>query len=162
MITKLFVEKNWTTKFICPKCELSRIVDVSESRKLQKAVRVGIKCKCGYTQVALLERRDRQRKATNLKGSYIHKLVGKKIERKSIEVKNLSMRGIRFKFVGTHKHDFKAGDEIFVEFRFSEMPRSLTRQKVIIKSFYKSFISAEFKDKDCYKNDFGFKIFING
>lgn len=162
MIPKLFVEKNLTTKIICPNCRCSRIVDVSEYKKLAKAVKVRIKCKCGYAQVALLERRDRHRKTTSLKGSYIPKLVGKKIHREEIEVKNLSVSGIRFKFINNHKYKFKPGDELLVGFSLNEMPGSLIREEVIIKGFNRPFISAEFKDKIFFNKDLCFKIFLYG
>jgi hypothetical protein len=154
------VEKNWTIKIICPNCKCSRFVDVSEYKKLAIAVKVRIKCKCGYTEVALLERRGGHRKPTNLKGSYIPKLVGKKIHREEIEVKNLSADGIRFKFVDNHVYNFKPGDELLVEFSLNEMPGSLIRQELIIKSFNKPFISAEFKDKIFFNKNLLFKIFL--
>jgi hypothetical protein len=154
------VEKNGTTKIICPDCKCSRVVDVSRYKKLAKAVKVRIKCKCGYAQVALLERRDRHRKPTNLKGSYIPNLVGKKIDGQEIEVENLSADGIRFKFVDNHKYKFRPGDKILVEFSLNEMPGSLIRKEVIIKSFKEPFISAEFEDKNFFNKNLCFKIFL--
>jgi hypothetical protein len=160
LITKLFAEKNGTTKIICPDCKCSRVVDVSEYKKLAKAVKVRIKCKCGYAQAALLERRDRHRKPTKLKGSYIPNFVGTKIDREEIEVINLSADGVRFKFINNHKYKFKPGDELLVEFSLNEMPGSLKRKEVIIKSFNKPFISAVFKDKNFFNKDLCFKIFL--
>ena len=160
LITKLFVGKNWTTKIICPNCKCYRFVNVSEYKKVEKDVKVRIKCKCGYAQVALLERRHRHRKATSLKGNYIPKLFDKKIHREKIEVKNLSASGIRFKFIDNHKNKFKPGDELLIEFSLNEMPGSLIRKEVIIKGFNKPFISAEFKNKNSFKKDLCFKIFL--
>jgi hypothetical protein len=160
VIPKLFVEKNWTTKIICPNCRCSRFVDVSEYKKLAKAVKVRIKCKCGYAQVVLLERRHRHRKPTSLKGNYIPKLFDKRMHREEIEVKNLSSSGIRFKFIDNHKYKFKPGDELLVEFYFNEIPGSLIRKEVIIKSFNKPFISAEFKNKNSFNKELFFKIFL--
>jgi hypothetical protein len=160
LITKLFVEKKETIKIICPDCKCSRIVDVSEYKNLAKAVKVRIKCKCGYAHVALLERRDRFRKPTKLKGSYLPNLVVTKIDRKEIEVINLSANGIRFKFVDNSKYKFRQGDKLLVEFSLNEMPNSLFRKEVIIKSFKEPFISAEFEDKNFFNKDLCFKIFL--
>lgn len=160
MIPKLFVEKNLTTKIFCPNCKYSRSVDVSAYNKLARAVKVRIKCKCGYTYVASLERRDRHRKATNLKGSYIPKLAGKKIHKGKIEVKNLSVNGILFKFIDNHKYKFKPGDELLVEFSLNEMPGSAIRKEVLIKGVNWPFISAEFKDENLFNKELIFKIFL--
>lgn len=154
------MEKNWTTKIICPDCRCSRSVDVSAYKKLAKAVKVRIKCKCGHSQVALLERRHRHRKPTSLKGNYIPKLFDKKIHREEIEVKNLSSSGIRFKFIDNGKYEFKPGDELLVEFSLNKMPGSLIRKEVIIKGFNMPFISAEFKNKNSFNEELFFKIFL--
>ena len=90
----------------------------------------------------------------------VQKLVGKKIHREEIEVKNLSVSGIRFKFIDNHKYKFKPGDELLVEFSLNEMPGSLIREEVIIKGFNRPFISAEFKDKIFFNKDLCFKIFL--
>ena len=133
MITKIFVEKNGTAKIICLNCKCSKSVDFSKYKKVSKAVKVRVKCKCGCTQVALLERRDRRRKSTNLKGIYIPKFVGGNINQELIEVKNLSADGIRFRFVDDNKYEFKPGDEILVEISLNEMPESLIRKEAKIK-----------------------------
>jgi hypothetical protein len=160
VIPKLFVGKKWTTKIICPNCKCSRFVNFSKYKKLARTVKVRIKCKCGYAQVALLERRDRHRKPTNLKGIYISKLVGRNIDQESIEVKNLSVDGIRFKFMDNHKYEFKPGDELLVEFSLNEKPGSLIRKEAIIKSFNRPSISAQFKNKNSFNENLFLKIFL--
>ena len=160
MITKIFVEKNKTAKIICLNCKCSKSVDFSKYKKVSKAVKVRVKCKCGCTQVALLERRDRRRKSTNLKGIYIPKFVGGNINQELIEVKNLSADGIRFRFVDDNKYEFKTGDEILVEIGLNEMPESLIRKEAKIKSFNMPFISAQFKNKSSLREDLLLKIFL--
>jgi hypothetical protein len=154
------VEKNGTAKIICLNCKCSRSVDFSKYKKVSKAVKVRVKCKCVCTQVALLERRNRRRKSTNLKGIYKPKLVGRNIDQELIEVKNLSADGIRFRFVDNNKYEFKPNDELLVEFSLNEMSESPIRKEVKIKGLNMPFISAQFKNKSSLKEDLLLKIFL--
>jgi len=59
---KAFISSDNTITFECPKCNKPRTVDVSNYKNLEKAERVKIKCTCGNTYYALIEKRKQFRK----------------------------------------------------------------------------------------------------
>ena len=72
MDVKVYISKNNTATFVCPNCENTTTADVTRYAKMDKTVRVNIKCRCGQNFNAVLEKRRRYRKNTRLPGTYTY------------------------------------------------------------------------------------------
>ena len=154
---RIKVTKDGEIEITCPNCNLSKIFSIKKYIKHSKTVRVRIRCKCGFTKSALLERREAYRKKASFIGCYVNNDIDKKLE---IKVINLSANGIRFKINGVSKYKFKPGDKLTIEFKLNEMSTSSIQKKVIIRNFQNSSISAEFIEKTFSNKDIPLKIFL--
>ena len=70
MVEKVYVTSKHMATFICPECQKSKTVDVSEYAITDKIVRVNVKCPCGHAYTSILEKRKKYRKTTNLPGAF--------------------------------------------------------------------------------------------
>ena len=143
----------------CPNCGVSKTFELSEYRVLSKAVKLRIKCKCGYTKPVLLERRENFRKRTDLSGSILNNLPDKQIFLNTINIKNLSVNGIRFTITDEPKSVFKPGDAFLIKFNLNEQYRAIIKKEVVIRNYNEPFIGAEFTKDDC-DNQLCFRIFL--
>jgi hypothetical protein len=77
MIEKIYITSNQMATFICPECQNSKTVNVSQYAGLDNMVKVNVKCHCGYAYTSILEKRKQYRKDTNLQGPYTRIVNGK-------------------------------------------------------------------------------------
>ena len=77
MLEKAYISANQTATFICPKCKNTKTADVSKFVKLDKKLKIKVKCLCGHAFSSLLERRKHYRKKINLIGSFVRFVSGK-------------------------------------------------------------------------------------
>ncbi len=143
MVIRAYISSEKTVRFSCPKCERSKIQDVSSFLNLDREIRTTIRCKCGHTFKAVLERRKRYRKTVDLVGTYWIKEKG---SASNMVVKDISRTGI--KFYVRIKPLFKIGDRIWVEFRLDNNQKTLISKRVLIKDIKDYFVGVEFTNID--------------
>jgi hypothetical protein len=146
---------------VCPKCRYTKVVSVAEHVSRPSDVKLRVKCKCGHTHRAYLERRIRQRKYARLRGRYIY-LTDKCIHTEcEIEVRDLSSDGLGFILLETPKIAPLPGDALAVQFRINELPGALLKKEVRVKSVNGSRVGARFLKTIRYETDKSMKIFLS-
>lgn len=142
MTERVFITNNNMATFTCRRCEKTKTIDVSQYKHLNKAIRVKLKCPCGYSYTAILERRGSYRKKTNITGLYFKIVSGKKEMRGNIIIKNISRYGLKLKF--KEKPNLEIEDKLLVEFKLDNNMKSLIRKEVIIRNIDDKCIGVEF------------------
>ena len=142
----VYVDKRGIANVVCPVCEKSEHVDVSEISS--SYVPREATCACGTTFVVLFEKRRHHRKEVNLPGVYWDK--SDRNESGYMIVKNLSRSGIGFQVLSK---DFKEMDGIdwikpgvilHVEFRMKDKGRSVVHGDVVVRNTNRAYVGAEF------------------
>ncbi len=157
MIEKVYITSKQTATFICPKCQNSKTVNVSQYASLDKIVKVNVRCPCGYAYTSILEKRKKYRKETNLHGSYIRIVDGKEAGGGLMTVRDLSTTGIKLQVNGDHA--CAAGDVIKVEFHLDDTQRSLIKKKVIIRNINGKEFGTELAPTEAVDKALGFYLF---
>jgi len=160
MTEKVFLNDNKMATFVCQECGKSRTADVSGYIQRDRAIKLKVKCECGHSYSAFLERRQEFRKMANLSGEYIYSLPSGKVEKGEMTVKDVSRAGLRIK-VDVMPH-FKIGTTFTVEFRLDDKSKTLIRKDVIVRNMSDYSIGAEFCSislSDSYDKALGFYLF---
>ena len=157
MIEKVYITSKQMATFICPKCQKSKTVNVSEYAKIDKIIKVNVRCPCGYTYTSILEKRKKYRKETNLHGTYSRIVDGKEVEGGLMVVKDLSTTGMKLQI--NDAHGCINGDVIKVEFHLDDAQRSLIRKKVIIRNVYGKEFGTELAPTEAVDKALGFYLF---
>jgi hypothetical protein len=157
MIEKVYITSTLMATFICPKCQKSKTVNVSHYANLDKVIKVNVKCPCGYAYTAILEKRKKYRKETNLHGSYTRLVDGRKAGGGLMVVRDLSTTGMKLQINGEHRCE--TGDIIKVEFHLDDTQRSLITKKVIIRNINGKEIGTELAPTEAVDKALGFYLF---
>jgi hypothetical protein len=62
MVEKVHITSKQMATFICPKCQKSKTVSVSEYAGLDKMIKVKVTCPCGHGYITTLDKREKYRK----------------------------------------------------------------------------------------------------
>jgi len=157
MFEKVYITSKQMATFVCPKCQNSKTVNVSQYASLDKIVKVNVKCPCGYAYTSILEKRKKYRKETNLHGTYTRIINGKDAGGGLMTVRDLSTTGMKLQINGDH--GCVAGDVIKVEFYLDDTQRSLVRKKVIIRNIIGKEIGTELAPTEAVDKALGFYLF---
>ena len=157
MNEKVYITSKEMATFICPKCQKSKTVNVSKYASLDKIVRVKVTCPCGHAYTSILEKRKKYRKETNLPGSYLRIVNGKKLGNGLMLVRDLSNTGMKLQING--EHDCAVGDVLEVEFRLDDTHRTLVTKRVIVRNIMGSYIGTELAPTEAVDKALGFYLF---
>jgi hypothetical protein len=157
MIEKVYITSKQMATFVCPNCEKSKTVNVSQYADLDKIVKVNVKCPCGHMYTTILEKRKKYRKETKLHGSYTRIVDGKEVESGLMMVRDLSTTGMKLKING--HHGCAVGDVIQVEFHLDDNQRSLIKKKVIIRNINGTEIGTGLAPTEALDKALGFYLF---
>ena len=153
----------------CPECDMSKTVDMSKYVANDDVIRFTARCKCGHSYKAVLNKRDKLRKKTNLSGAYTNLSPGKEGQKGQITVLDVSRSGLKTKVsqmrlkikdhnfssraageatfahkIQTSSQDLHLGDILMVEFQLDNPKRSMIRKEVIIRWIDMPYIGVEF------------------
>lgn len=157
MNQKVYITSKQMATISCPKCNRSKTVDVSKYANIDKIVKINVKCPCGHAYKAILEKRKKYRKETDLAGTFIHFIDGKPKTRGLMTVKDLSTSGLKLQL--NVKQNFAIGDHMQVEFHLNDAHRTLIKKTVIIRNQREQFIGAEFAPFESIDKALGFYLF---
>lgn len=157
MTEKVYVTSNQMATFVCPKCQKSKTVNVSKYATLDKLIRVKVTCPCGNAYTSLLEKRKKYRKETNLPGTFVRIVDGRKIGQGLMTVRDLSTIGMKLHTNG--EHQCIVGDILQVEFHLDDTQRTLIKKKVIIRNIIGSNIGTELAPTEAVDKALGFYLF---
>jgi len=160
MTEKVFIYKDNKAIIICPKCEKSKAIDVSEELGSKYLVRLKHKCSCGYLYIVLLERRKRHRKIINLPGTYTCFVSGEKKAKESMTIQDITRAGLSFKPDESANQKFNMGNTLFLEFHLDDKSKSLIKKEAVIKNIRSPYIGVEFSSVDLYDQALGRYMFI--
>ncbi len=135
---KAFVNNNGVAIFTCPKCQTAKHVDAKKYRQLDKVIRVNVRCSCGHSYKAMLERRQFFRKSVELKGIYFLSDGN----RGTLTIKDISRTGINFET--NTDVELAVGDKFMVEFYLDDTHKTMIKKEIVIRSIKGSSIGAEF------------------
>lgn len=156
----VYYVKNRKIAVTCPRCRYSKVVSASKFLDQSKSVKLRLRCPCGHTHKALLERRSYERKFTPLEGRYIY-LTDKFIQTEGdILVRDLSIDGIGFIMMKTPSIVPLPGDPLSVHFRINELPGAMFKKEVVVQSFRGGRVGARFLQQINYATDKPLKIFL--
>ncbi|MDY6823131.1 MAG: PilZ domain-containing protein [Thermodesulfobacteriota bacterium] len=146
-LPKVFMNKDNKANFTCPVCKKARLVDVSEYKNIDKAVKVKCKCPCGNRYSVLLERRKFVRKQVSFIGSYIAIEKGLDVKGR-MTVVDLSRTGLRFKM---HMQNyFEKGDLLEMEFTLDDNEQTTVKKEVQVMSQHGMYVGARFTSEHHY------------
>ncbi len=164
MTVKAYISADQTATFICPQCQKPKILNVSKYLSRNTQIKLKVTCGCGHQYVALLEKRKKFRKQTNLNGIYKYTYQspdGRHIEDiGKMTLTNLSFSGLRVKVFFPPR--FSVGDKLTVEFKLDDVKKSFVRKEVIVKNIDGLTAGLEFIFNDPYDAILGFYLFNAG
>ena len=156
MIERAFITSQNTAKLECPNCQRSRIIDASKYSKLDRKIKIRVRCPCGNKFAVLLERRMQYRKETDISGSFIHYIDGKVSGRGLMTVCNLSFTGMKLRI--DFEYQFSVGDLLEVRFLLDNPQRTLMHKKVIVKNIKMPYVGTEFHFSEGDDKELGFYL----
>jgi len=157
MTEKVYITSKQMATFICPKCQKSKTVNVSQYATLDKIVKVKVTCPCGYGYTSILEKRKKYRKETNLAGSYVLMVDGRQAGGGLMTVKDLSTSGLKIKI--NEAHNCTIGDVLLVEFYLDDSHRTLIKKKVLVRNIVGPSVGTEFAPTEAIDKALGFYLF---
>jgi len=149
---KVYVNPDNTAVVKCPHCETTKVVHVGKFKGPRR--RLKIRCSCNSSLSVTFEFRKAYRKETNLQGFYSK--VRSTSAPGKVEVKDLSMTGIRF--VTASPHTLRKGDEVMVSFTLDDRNRSKIEKKVVVRWIKDRAIGCRFSESVQYDKVFGFYL----
>ena len=145
MAEKIFLGNSTTATFVCPKCDRSRVSDISKFLSVKAQLKIKCTCKCGHIFSVIIERRKYHRKSLELSGV----VFSSEKERKFImTVEDLSRSGCRIKILASFP--FNVGDTIQVEFNLDDNEFSFISKKGVIRSINGPALGLEFTEVEKY------------
>jgi hypothetical protein len=156
MDVRVYISQKNTATFVCPNCENTTTADVTRYAKMEKTVRVNIKCRCGQAFTAVLEKRRRYRKSTRLPGTYTYERPDGSLDKGIMRVEDISSIGMKLKLnVG---RAFNVGDQLKVEFNLDDPQHTLIQKRVIVKNMTDSHVGVAFTGRDGDDPSLGFYL----
>ena len=156
MTEKAFITSQQTAKFVCQKCQRSKIADVSKYTNLDKKITINVKCPCGHSFSTLFELRKQYRKEVNLPGSFVHFIDGKPVGKGLMTICDLSRTGMKLKV--NFEYNFSVGDVLLNSFFLDNPQKTAINKKVIIKTINMPFIGTEFPITEREDKELGFYL----
>ena len=156
MTEKIYITPKKTATITCPKCRISKTVDVSKLVSLEKVLKVNGRCPCGHVFKSFIERRMHYRKELKLAGSFVRLVSGKSSGREDMIVRDLSLTGMKFEVY--ENLNFSEGDVLQVEFRLDDVKNTLIKKQVVIRNIKNSCIGAAFVQTGIEDNTLGFYL----
>jgi hypothetical protein len=157
MTEKVYITNQQMATFVCPQCSRSKTVNVSKYATVNKMIKVGVKCPCGHSYVAILEKRKQYRRETNLPGSYIHFIEGRPSNKGTLTVEDISASGLKLKI--NVSQTFSIGDEMEVEFNLDDRNRTQIKKMVIVRNKIGPHLGVEFGPTEALDKALGFYLF---
>lgn len=159
MASKVFVNDDNTATLQCPKCQKTRVVDVSRYIRNDTSNRLKVRCPCTHRFVVSLEKRRSFRKGTCLDGIYRVPESGPDggVSQGRMQVLDISKTGLRLKLFSRPR--FQVDDLITVEFRLDDGKSSLIERDVYVRNIAKGEIGVEFASTPSLDSALGFYMF---
>ncbi len=151
-IAKSFVKGDDRATIVCPVCQTTKTISVTQFRNNQHVLKV--KCKCQNNFKVQLEFRRHFRKKTGLPGTFDINSPG--TGGGLVTVTNLSLSGACFEVRGVH--DIKIGQHGSINFTLDNRKQSVFYKSVTVRSVRGNSIGCEFSDTQAFEKELGFYL----
>jgi len=151
-VQKVYVNPDNTAVIECPYCQATKVVHVGKFKGPRR--RLKIRCTCNASLPVTFEFRRAYRKKTDLQGFYSK--VRHAHAPGKIDVKDLSMKGVRF--VTASPHTLRKGDEVIVKFTLDDRNRSKIERKGVVRWVKDREVGCRFSESAQYDKVFGFYL----
>ncbi len=138
-VSKTHVRQDNTAVFHCPHCGRQKAIPVDKLRGHKHKLKV--ECGCKETFTVNLEFRQRVRKKTYLRGTYINH--SQKGSSGDLNIKNISVVGLEF--TSLNVQDFKVDDELTIKFNLDNKHKSKISKNVIVREIRRRSVGCEFE-----------------
>jgi len=151
---KIRVRPDNTVVLTCTNCGFQKEAQAESFKDYKHAVK--IKCRCQKTFMVFLEYRNRVRKKTNLRGTYINH--SQKDSSGFLIIRDISVTGLSFTSLDIK--NFKVDDELRVEFALDDEHRTIFRKDLIIKDVRKNSVGCEYDGSEdvVFQNALGYYV----
>ena len=157
---QIYIVKNGSIEFVCPKCAFSKLINVERFLQPDKGGRVKIRCKCYNIQSVTLDRRKDRRKLTDIQGRYFFTPKDRPMTDGVISIKDLSYAGLGFNLLRASSDTLGPGNVVHVQFKLFPHASSLIKREAVIKQMNDLRVSATFQEPLKNENDFLLKLFF--
>lgn len=151
-LVKVYINQGNEGEIICPLCDKTRSVNVTNQRIPKKPIKV--KCTCGHTFTIVLEYRKYHRKTVSIPGKLLD--VDSKDEVAEILITSVSVTGVGFELTGITRVNLE--DVFEIVFTLDDDFASVVNEEIVIKRVDGNHIGGEFCDGDKYHYELDFYI----
>jgi PilZ domain len=137
-VLKTYVRPDNTAVLTCPNCGFQKTIDTRSFKEHKSKVKV--KCTCGTIFTTIIEFRQRIRKRTHLRGTYVNHSQNDK--KGNLTVTDVSVSGLQFTCMDVES--FKIEDELTIVFTLDDELRSEVRQQAIVRGIRPRSVGCEF------------------
>ena len=139
---KVYVRPDGTVVLTCPHCGIQREVQAESFRGYKHKLK--IKCSCLETFMVFIEFRNRVRKKTNLRATYINHSQDENSG--FLIIQDVSVTGLSFS--SRDLKDFNVGDTLTVEFTLDDEYRTQINKKIIIRDIRETSAGCQYEDSE--------------
>jgi hypothetical protein len=152
-VGKTYVRPDNTAVLTCVHCGRQKVI-LADSFKGYKH-KLKVKCSCQNVFTVILEFRNRVRKRTNLRGTYINR--SQEDSTGSLIVVDVSVTGLAFSSLDVKK--FKVGDTLQLEFTLDDEYQTAIKKDVIVKDVRQRTVGCQFEiSEDTFGSPLGYYI----
>ncbi len=156
MEQKVNIDNLDTARLVCPECNRTETLQLSEYKLTKRHTRVKYKCSCGHTYMAILENKSDPQQDTMLTGTFMStedsRYSGRMI------IKRLNSKGITLKT--DIDQEILPGLNMVLEFVLDDGKQSIVKKQVRVLARNGKYLTAEFTAKEHYDN-LGPYLFFN-
>ncbi len=156
MEQKVSIDNLDTARLVCPECNRTKTLQLSEYKLTKRHTRVKYKCNCGHTYIVILENKSDPGQETMLAGTFVstgdNKYSGKMI------IKRLNSKGITLKTNVDQK--ILPGINLVLEFVLDDGKQSIVKKQARVLARNGRYLTAEFTEEEHHDN-LGPYLFFN-
>ncbi len=156
MEQKVNIDNLDTARLVCPECNRTETLQLSEYKLTKRHTRVKYKCSCGHTYMAILENKSDPQQDTMLTGTFMStedsRYSGRMI------IKRLNSKGITLKT--DIDQEILPGLNMVLEFVLDDGKQSIVKKQVRVLARNGKYLTAEFTAEEHYDN-LGPYLFFN-
>jgi len=155
-IEKVFVNTEGQATVVCANCNTPKIFDVLHL--VSRPHYLKVKCHCGNSFLIKLDFRQAYRKDTKLPGNFT--MLPPSLESGVCIVIDLSLTGLRFQTVGTHR--LKIGQRGYIDFDLDDKKKTHIRKGIIIRKIEGKEYGCQFTESKALEKELGFYMRFSG
>lgn len=153
--SKIYITDKNKAHAICPQCGAVTTIDGARYKHIDRPVKVGVECICGFSYRVFIDRRKYFRKETDLSGVCAS---SDSLKSREINVKNLSRTGVGF--TTGLPAGMALGDILKIRFVLNGKKRAIIDEDVVVRRIKKNYIGAGFcRFRDCHP-DLGYYLMV--